>query len=685
MPTAAIYRDEFGVPHIHAESEASALYAHGYAQAQDRAAALLENLRMAKGELAAVYGASKLEEDMQKRLLRIAETSQERYHTLEPQVRCLVEAFTDGVNCWLAEHPASLPEWAAPIIPQDVVALNYWLVQSWCLGLATMKLAMHRTAASEHSQMTSPHNSNEWAVSPEHSAESCAILLIDPHVPWEGMYRWYEAHIHAGNLHAAGFTITGLPFILLGFTDHVSWAATAGGADSCDLVEEQLDEPGGKRYRYGDAWLNVEETTTQVQVREGDQLRSVGRVLRRTQHGPVLAEEGDRAYVMHSAFEGQIGTVEQSYAMNQMRSMADFKLAMNRKLFVSQNMMAADTAGDIYYVQYGRCPERAAGYDCLKPIPGWLREAEWGEPVDINRMPHIENPPYSHWMQNCNVTPFHTTPEHAIDHRAYPKELLMAHVGDVYRPRGFRVSSLLHRQGIIGHEEARRIAMDCYVMAAEPWIAALQRAEAQYGHERPENSAVRAQALNLLAAWDGYSRKESIGPAVFKYWRLEYARLHPEINAENEHLSLPRKTEELRDALVALERGCQALLKAFGRLDIEWGEVKRVRRGEHSLPLSGDAFSNLGFRTLRATEGLDPEADGRFYGAAGNSCTTIVLMKNPPEAWSITPWGQCDDPASTHYFDQAMLFSNEQFKPMWFGYEPDLAHMRLVDTLQYNG
>lgn len=109
----------------------------------------------------------------------------------------------------------------------------------------------------------------------------------------------------------------------------------------------------------------------------------------------------------------------------------------------------------------------------------------------------------------------------------------------------------------------------------------------------------------------------------------------------------------------------------------------RVRRGSRSLPLAGDAFSNLGMRTLRASEGLDPEPDGRFYGAAGCSCTTIVLMKAVPEAYSVTPWGQSDDPASPHYFDQAELTSRGAFKPMWFGAAPDLAHMRRTDVLEY--
>lgn len=683
MPRAEIYRDEYGVPHIHAQTDSAALFALGYAQAQDRIGAILENYRMARGELAGVLGAEHLEADAQKRLLRIAETARGRYPCLPHEVRALVEAYCAGINLWMNGHPDALPAWASPAAPQDAAALCYWLVQSWNLGMAQAKLALHRKAGSPTAQISAPHNSNQWAVSPEHSADGCAMLLIDPHVPWTGMYRWYEAHLHGSRIHVAGFGMAGLPFILLGYTSGVAWAATAGGADSCDLVEERLDAPGGSRYRYGDRWLHLDEWRETITVQDNEGTRQEQRTFRRTRHGPIIAEDGARAWVMRSAYEGELGTLEQLYAMNTARDMGEFRRAMAMNWFVSQNIMAADTAGNTWYVQQGRCPRRPEGYDCFKPMPGWLPEAEWGEPYALEEMPQIMNPPYSRWMQNCNVTPMHTTPEHAIDHRAYPKELLSAHVGDYYRPRGFRASFLLHRAGIIGLEEAQAIALDTYVVAAEPWIAALRRAEDTAGTERSEGRALRLQALEILERWDGYARIGSVGPAVFKYWRMEYARLHPEINAENEHLNLPRSAAQQADALTALETGCRTLLAKFGRLDIPWGDVMRVRRGSRSLPLAGDAFSNLGMRTLRASEGLDQEPDGRFYGAAGCSCTTIVLMKAVPEAYSVTPWGQSDDPASPHYFDQAELTSRGAFKPMWFGAAPDLAHMRRTDVLEY--
>jgi len=566
----------------------------------------------------------------------------------------------------MADCPSAVPAWGQPLEPTDPVALAYSVAQAWCLAMARGDLAKRdQPAAAVEAQV--PHHSNQWAVMPEHCAEGCALLLIDPHVPWHDHYRWYEAHLHGDRLHVAGFTMAGLPLMVMGFSEQVAWAFTAGGADSADVCEERLDAPGGDHYRYGEGWRDVLASRATINISEGAGMRQEERVLRYTHHGPILLEEGGRAFSFRSALQDDVGLLEQFYAMNCSRGLHEFKAALERLSMLPMNIMAADTQGNVYYVQNGRAPRRPDGYPTDRPVPGWLPEAEWGEPAPLAELPQIENPPFARFMQNCNVAAYLTTPEHRIDHTAFPAWLLHQHVGDVYRPRGYRATYLLHRQGIIGLPEARRIAMDSYVVAAEPWIAALLDAAEAQGPACPDPTGRREEALSILRRWDGYARVDSVGPAIFKYWRLEYHKLRPAIDAENEHLNIPRTAEDRRAALAALDRAVATLLDKFGSLEIPWGEVKRLRRGEQSWPLSGDAFSHLGMRTLRATEGWDPAADGRFYSQAGNSCTTLAFMKEPVTAYSITPYGQSDDPASPHYADQAPLFSAEQFKPMWFG------------------
>ena len=51
-----IYRDEWGVPHIYAETLEGMAYANGYAQAEDRLEEMLRNFRKAEGTMSEVFG-----------------------------------------------------------------------------------------------------------------------------------------------------------------------------------------------------------------------------------------------------------------------------------------------------------------------------------------------------------------------------------------------------------------------------------------------------------------------------------------------------------------------------------------------------------------------------------------------------------------------------------------------------
>jgi acyl-homoserine lactone acylase PvdQ len=71
------------------------------------------------------------------------------------------------------------------------------------------------------------------------------------------------------------------------------------------------------------------------------------------------------------------------------------------------------------------------------------------------------------------------------------------------------------------------------------------------------------------------------------------------------------------------------------------------------------------------------EANGRRYGTGGHSYVMVVAFTNPPQAWSIFPYGHHrTDPQSLHYADQTELFANAQFKPAWFTMDEIRAHLK---------
>ena len=98
--------------------------------------------------------------------------------------------------------------------------------------------------------------------------------------------------------------------------------------------------------------------------------------------------------------------------------------------------------------------------------------------------------------------------------------------------------------------------------------------------------------------------------------------------------------------------------------EVKYGEVNRIRRGEHSWPFSGGESG--GGQTLRAME--SKLEDKAFVGHWGQNWTQLVQFKRGAvRSWSATPYGESDDPASPHYCDQAdKLFSQDRLKPTWF-------------------
>ena len=63
-----IYRDGWGVPHVYGDTDRAVAFGYGYAQAQDRLDALLENYATSNGRLAARIGPDGVTSDFQQRL-----------------------------------------------------------------------------------------------------------------------------------------------------------------------------------------------------------------------------------------------------------------------------------------------------------------------------------------------------------------------------------------------------------------------------------------------------------------------------------------------------------------------------------------------------------------------------------------------------------------------------------------
>src|SRR5579872_1747960 len=133
-----IYRDNFGVPHIIGETEEATFFGYGYAQAQDHLEKMMLQYMDAQGRLAEVLGFNYLgrgylhfipyeyrwDGDYLQRLLRTKKTVVENKDKIDPSVYKILAAFARGVNAYITEHRAQVPEWIDSVTAEDIEALE---------------------------------------------------------------------------------------------------------------------------------------------------------------------------------------------------------------------------------------------------------------------------------------------------------------------------------------------------------------------------------------------------------------------------------------------------------------------------------------------------------------------------------------------------------------------------------
>src|SRR5262245_39886241 len=93
-----VYRDEFGVPHIFADTVEHGLYAMGWAQCEDRLEELLKNYLRATGEMSAAFGESHFRDDLLARVWDHYGVAKKNYSRIHPEVRKHMDAFVRGIN-----------------------------------------------------------------------------------------------------------------------------------------------------------------------------------------------------------------------------------------------------------------------------------------------------------------------------------------------------------------------------------------------------------------------------------------------------------------------------------------------------------------------------------------------------------------------------------------------------------
>jgi acyl-homoserine-lactone acylase len=657
-----IYRDQFGIPHVHGKSDAATAFGFGYAQSEDYFVRLEDNFIRAAGRRAEVLGKSvvaeflgesAVAEDRMNRLLEIPKIAQEEYRRLDPRMRAIVDGFVAGINYYIAGHPKA-PKLLRRVEgwhPLAFIRYNYY--QN---GFAA-------SAGAPGLQQLSPEESgsrgsNGWVIGPKRTRDGHALLFINPHLPFFGPGQVYEGHVISDEgWNFTGYTRFGFPFPYVGHNESAGWVSTDNAADMADLYVEQFDKTADPlAYRYGSGHRRAIEWQDSIQVKTPTGLETRTFRFRKTHHGPIVATLDGKPVALRMARFESDGWLAEWYAMTRARSLAEFRAAMRPMNMLFGNAMFADRDGNIFYVYNGAVPRRDPSFDWSQPVDGSDPRTEWRGIHPFDELPQLANPP-SGWMQNCNGTPFLLTDVGNLIPARYPK--YMATEPDTVRAMQSR--KILVEQDRWSFEDLELTAFDTRSWKANTELEGMIRAA-----RGTTGQSVRVnRALDLLAAWDGRQRIDEAAPLVFESW---VSALQPGL-----------------DSAAALDAALERIERVYGRWDVTYGEATRLQRfNDVGDELPDDARPSIKVPGVNGLLGgiftfYAKELPGRChrYGFAGGTYISVVEFGPQVRSKAIHVYGASGDPASQHYIDQAPLYARGKFRPAWFTLEEIKANLEV--------
>ena len=687
-----IIRDDFGVPHIYAKTDADAVFGMLYAQAEDDFPRIEQNYIWAIGRLAEIEGEAALASDIRARLFMTLDEAKAAYAGAPEWLQALCQGFADGLNYYLATHPEVAPKLLTRFEPWmplffsegsiggDIERVPLAGIRAFydlpsVIGAAA--LDSHPQTLAEVDQFEEPRGSNGIAIAAQLTQNGNPLFLINPHTSF---YFRGEAHVVSEQgLNAYGGVTWGQFFIYQGFNERTGWMHTSTRLDFMDeFLEEVLERDGVLVYRYGDVFKRVTQIQETLNYRDGQTLKPRTVTLNRTHHGPITGESGGH-WVATAMNWDPVPALIQSFVRTKQQGLAGFQEMMAIRRNSSNNTVYADADNNIAYFHGNFVPRRDPAFDYSQPVPGTNPATDWQGVHELEELVYVINP-VNGWVQNCNSTPFTAAGAESPDPSNYP--VYMA--PDAENFRGIHAVNLLKQSQNWTLESLLEAAYDSYLPGFEQLIPGLVAAVAEADVVSPEVQA----AAEVLAAWDRRSSVDSVAMTLAHFYGLQYLAMgeRPDGLSEMALINYFGTGSEPSERILVLMRTLNDLTQRYGDWRQPWGEVNRLQRltGDILQPHDDErtslaigfgsgrwgALASFGAKRFAGTE--------KLYGASGNSFVAVVEFGETVRAKSLLAGGQSGDPTSSHFFDQAGLYAEGEFKDVAYYREAVLARAQSI-------
>jgi penicillin amidase len=528
--------------------------------------------------------------------------------------------------------------------------------------------------------------SNNWVVAGAKMANGKPLMANDPHRRIAVPSLRYMVHLVAPGWNVIGGGEPEIPGVSIGHNGFGAWGLTVFETDGEDLYVYDTHPDNPNQYRYQGQWEEMEVVEERIPVKGQDPYTAT---LKYSRHGPVVFEDTLRhkAYAVRCAWMEPGGAPYlASLRMDQADSWESFREACTYSHIPGENMIWADTDGDIGWQAVGIAPVRK-NFSGLVPVPGDGR-FEWADYLPIAQKPHELNPDRQFIATaNENVTPDSYTNWDAI---AYSW-------ADPFRGR--RIQEVLSENTPLTLEEMQELQTDYHSLPARELVPYLNT------HVL---SGRAAKARDYFADWDYNLDPKSIPAAIYVAWENEirkegHTRFVPaEAREIIRSLQLERILQWIRepesvfgkasnrDAFLqdTFNSAVEGLTRRLGEDMAQWQYGQKALKHTamtHPLSdaLSGEFKKGLDLGPLpRGGNGYTPGSTGNNYRqSSGASFRVIIPVGEWDKALGMNSPGQSGNAESPYYSNLFQKWAEDEYFPMLYSKDSILKYADTREVL----
>jgi acyl-homoserine-lactone acylase len=543
------------------------------------------------------------------------------------------------------------------------------------------------------------------------------LLLGNPHFPWIGPERFYDAQITVpGKVNVTGASLFGVPLVLIGHNKWIAWSHTVSTAFRFTPYELTIVPGDATEYYYDGKPTKMEPRPVSVVERGANgKLTTIHHTVWWTRYGPMVNSiEGiPLPWTALTGFTFRDANATNFRIFNHFLA-TDEAHSAHQVLHILKkyegipwvNTIVADKTGHALYADIGTIPDvsNAMVSRCntalgvvtfrllgLPILDGSSSGCQWGHDKGA-AAPGIFGPrhlPYlfrSDYVTNSNDSFWLSNPHHPLSGFARI-------IGSEGTPRTLRtrLGLIMTQDRVSGIGEKKGFtlrAMQNMVFSDEQYagqmwrngLVSLCKTFQTVGVIPTTNGGVTSvgDACTVLAKWDLHENANSKGAILFRrfvdnlmgsgltatvttdaniapYW-LHPFNVHDPVHTPNGlNTADPQVALALGDAIADLR-------KAHLPLDVAVDKVQGVHRNGQFIPIQGgEGDPNGEFNAIYA-----PWINGKGEGeiTEGSSFVQVVTWRTGdpcPVARTILTYSESSDPTSPYYDDQTKMFSNKQW------------------------